>query len=143
MVLQRCIWSCLAHSPGAASPQYEQCVTARCTDALLYGHQWTSGIASDGVHRFATTQAEQGMAFTYFCTPTLSYFVLADVPVPAAAYRFLIGQTDYVVTLQGAPGQLTLTVPHDHVFTQAVRRGGAWLPSGARYSGSFDPTRKV
>lgn len=32
MELQRCIWRCLADSPGAASQQYAQCVEALCSD---------------------------------------------------------------------------------------------------------------
>lgn len=128
MALQRCIWACLSQSPGAASPQYNQCVAQRCTPmAQPRVSAWSSGVATDGVHRFATTQAEQGMAFTYFCTPGRSYFVLADVPVPPNNYRFLIGQTDYVVTLAGAPGQLSVSLPFDHAFTQAIRHGGDML----------------
>ncbi|MEM6939212.1 MAG: hypothetical protein AAF943_03275 [Pseudomonadota bacterium] len=128
MALQRCIWSCLSNSPGAHSYQYEQCVARHCApQAAPIQSAWWSGIASDGVHRFAMTQAEQGIAFTYFCVPGQSYFVLADVAVPPAQYRFLIGAIDYVITLDTTRGPLSVSIPHDHRFMQAVRRGGEWL----------------
>ncbi|TLP46954.1 hypothetical protein FDK21_08040 [Cohaesibacter sp. CAU 1516] len=32
MALQRCIWSCLANSPGATSPKYHACVERNCNE---------------------------------------------------------------------------------------------------------------
>jgi len=131
MVMQRCVWSCLANNPPATNPAYHACVDRACTPENLYGRpapsDWLSGTATDGVHRFAMTQAEQGMAFTYFCMPGQSYFVLGGVPVPPGQYRMLIGQTDYIVTLDMSRGVLSATIPPDNVFMTAVRNGGDWL----------------
>lgn len=127
MELQRCVWACLANSPGAASAIYNQCVDRNCVaqpQVSAASSAWRSGVASDGVHYFATTQAEQGMAFTYFCTIGQSYFVLADVPVPPGQYRLLIGGTDYIVTFDMSRGVLSSSIPASNLFTRAVRVGG-------------------
>lgn len=129
MEVQRCVWSCLYNSPGAGSTIYNQCVDRNCVtqpqpQLSAAPSAWRSGIASDGVHYFATTQAEQGMAFTYFCTLGQSYFVLADVPVPAGQYRLLIGGTDYIVTFDMSRGVLSTSIPASNLFMRAVRVGG-------------------
>jgi len=135
MVLQRCIWACLADSPRAASLQYNQCVEVRCvageqqqaTPRLPdFRSDWQVGLASNGVHHYAGTQAEQGYAFNYFCTPGESYFVLADVPIEAGQYRMLIGSVEYLVPFDRTRGALTVDIPPGSAFMQAVQ-GGRWL----------------
>ncbi len=139
MELQRCIWRCLSASPGASSPQYNQCVEHYCVETPSPAQtaaapmftpapsDWTSGVASDGVHRYATTPAAEGYTWTYFCMPGYSYVVLGDVPVPPGQYRMQIGQTDFLVTLNLTRGVLSADIPADNVFVQAMRRGGDQL----------------
>ena len=132
MVLQRCIWSCLANSPGASSPQYNLCVEERCVEsqqqpASAAPSDWHAGIASDGLHRFATTPAEQGYAFTYFCSPGQSYFVLDSLPNPAGQYRLIIGTIEYLVPFDRVRGALSVNIPPASPFMDGVRRGGDWL----------------
>lgn len=133
--VQRCIWSCLAESPGASSLQYDQCVASRCSGALGqydrptlpdFRSDWQVGMASNGVHHYAGTQAEQGYAFNYFCTPTESYFVLDGLPAPAGQYRVLIGSVEYLVPFDRSRGELTVNIPPGTAFMQAVQ-GGRWM----------------
>ena len=132
MVLQRCIWSCLANSPGAESLQYNQCVESRCVAAPVQQSaptlpdlrsDWHIGRASNGVHFYAGTQAEQGYAFNYFCTPTESFFVLDSLPIPEGQYRLIIGAVEYLVPFNRARGALTVDIPPGSPFMQAVQRG--------------------
>lgn len=132
MALQRCVWACLADSPGAASLQYNQCVDTRCvaqpqlqtTPSLpTFRSDWRGGLASNGVHHYAGTQAEQGYAFNYFCTPTESFFVLGDLPIEAGQYRLLIGSVEYLVPFDRKRGALSVDIPPGSAFMQAVQRG--------------------
>lgn len=135
MALQRCVWSCLANSPGAESLQYNQCVETRCVappqqqsapSLPNFRSDWQVGLASNGVHHYAGTQAEQGYAFNYFCTPAESYFVLADLPIEAGQYRLLIGSVEYLVPFDRKRGALTVDIPPGSAFMQAMQ-GGGWL----------------
>lgn len=134
MALQRCIWSCLADSPGADSLQYDQCVISRCNSIAEqqpaprlpdFQTDWQIGLASNGVHHYAGTQAEQGYAFNYFCTPAESYFVL-DLPIESGQYRLLIGSVEYLVPFDRKRGALTVDIPPGSAFMQALQ-GGRWL----------------
>ena len=81
------------------------------------------GMASNGVHRYAGTQAEQGYAFNYFCTPQESYFVLAALPIEVGQYRLIIGSVEYLVPFDRNRGALTVDIPPGSAFMQAVQRG--------------------
>lgn len=133
MAVQRCVWSCLANSPGASSPEYQQCVQRHCSGFEPpvpnpeAPSDWQGGIAGDGVHRYATTQAEQGYAFTYFCAPGQSFFVLGDLPVPPGQYRLVIGTVAYVVPFDMTRGALSVSIPPASPFMDGVRGGGDML----------------
>lgn len=79
MELQRCIWRCLADSPGAASAQYQQCVAAQCGEepaapvaspsfAGAGSAPWGVGVTGDGLGHYAGQVApESGNLFYYTC----------------------------------------------------------------------------
>lgn len=85
------------------------------------GQQWGAPL-----RRHAGTQAEQGYAFNHFCTPTESYFVLADLPIEAGQYRLLIGSVEYLVPFDRKREALTVDIPPGSAFMQAMQ-GGGWL----------------
>lgn len=138
MAVQRCVWRCLAGSPGAASPEYNQCVARSCGAQTAPKPQiraptpapvrpaWRAGLASDGVHRFAGTDAEQGYGFYYFCTATTSFFTLTALPMQAGQYRFVIGTVAYQVPFDRSRGDLSVNIPPGSPFLQGVQ-SGSWL----------------
>lgn len=132
MDVQRCVWSCLANSPGASSPEYEQCVQRHCTGFSQPApgpvrSDWQGGVASDGVHRYATTPAEQGYALTYFCSKTQSFFTLDHLPVPPGQYRLIVGNVEFLVPFDMARGVLSVNIPPVSPFMDGLRQGGDWL----------------
>ena len=137
MDVQRCIWRCLADSSGPASPEYNQCVARLCSGEPAAPLStpappqpvplaWRAGLASDGVHRFAGADAEQGYGFYYFCTPQVSFFTLIGLPMDAGQYRFVIGDVAYLVPLDRSRGDLSVNIPPGDVFMQGVQ-AGSWL----------------
>ncbi|MFN4191703.1 MAG: hypothetical protein ACK4FR_02065 [Tabrizicola sp.] len=84
MEVQRCVWRCLADSPGAESAEYHQCVAASCGEpapesalppaaappvAPASGFSaWTFGQTADGQGRYAGQYAaETGSLIYYTC----------------------------------------------------------------------------
>lgn len=83
MEVQRCIWRCLADSPGAESAQYNQCVARQCNDpapdpappvtvapapATTSFPAWSFGATADGQGRYAGQfAAETGNLLYYTC----------------------------------------------------------------------------
>lgn len=60
MEMQRCVWSCLANSPGADSAEYNACVARLCDDGAAepapqtnQPSGWTVGVTSDGRGHYA------------------------------------------------------------------------------------------
>lgn len=79
--LQRCIWSCLAGSPGAASPEYTQCVQAQCASGDKQSNpeaRWTTGRTHDLQGYFANIGATNSpREISYVCySDGRSFFVL-------------------------------------------------------------------
>ncbi|QFT59833.1 hypothetical protein FIU94_13450 [Sulfitobacter sp. THAF37] len=136
MDVQRCIWRCLAASSGPASSEYNQCVVRLCSGDPVASPSpavpppaplaWRAGLASDGVHRFAGADAEQGYGFYYFCTPQASFFALTALPMAAGQYRFVIGDVAYLVPLDRSRGDLSVNIPPGDTFMQGVQ-AGSWL----------------
>ena len=132
MDVQRCVWRCLADSSGPASAEYNQCVVSLCSGQpaaprpSVAAPAWRAGLASDGVHRFAGADAEQGYGFYYFCTPQASFFALTALPMAAGQYRFVIGDVAYLVPLDRSRGDLSVNIPPGDAFMQGVQEG-SWL----------------
>lgn len=139
MEMQRCIWRCLAGSPGAASAQYNQCVEDFCvgmddlaedTPAVNDGKPvpppqvWSAGIASDGVHRFAGIDRGQGYGFYYLCAAQgASYFTLSGLPLNPGQMQVMIGGVRYLVPFDASRGDLSVNIPPATAFFEAVAAG--------------------
>lgn len=79
MEVQRCVWRCLADSPGAASAEYEACVAAQCNGPPQEQNAWPAapaaqapawyyGATSDGQGRYAgVVDPAFGTSFYYMC----------------------------------------------------------------------------
>lgn len=86
MELQRCVWRCLANSPGAASAEYNACVAQFCADPQqdssspriptprdtipAAAPRWNAGVTADGLGRFAgVIDPIRGNTFYVLCAP--------------------------------------------------------------------------
>ncbi|WP_290689301.1 MULTISPECIES: hypothetical protein [unclassified Haematobacter] len=74
--MQRCVWQCLYHNPGASNPRYHACVKQMCEtpqtppsprSAVVPRAQWKYGAARSGEH-FAGVDVPGG-SLTYLCRP--------------------------------------------------------------------------
>jgi hypothetical protein len=102
MDLQRCIWSCLYNSPGASSPQYHACVAQMCqqTAPAAPVQGWTSGLAADGVTRFAGVAVADGSGrgVYFMCAPGgTSYLALYRMAGPPGSYRLVVDGYGYAL----------------------------------------------
>ncbi|MBX3597266.1 MAG: hypothetical protein KF874_06815 [Rhizobiaceae bacterium] len=100
---QRCVWQCLANSPGAASRQYQDCVDRMCTSrppekiplaTPAPRVVWKSGKGAGNSH-FAGVESN-GKSFSFLCKrggPGL--FAIAGFRGPADAMAFRIDGQDY------------------------------------------------
>ncbi|WP_137112563.1 hypothetical protein [Rhodobacter sp. SY28-1] len=100
MEVQRCVWRCLADSPGAESAEYQQCVAARCNDPVATpapqpvappvvpaGPPWGSGATQDGQGFFAGQYAAETDNFLYYtcdASGTQNLLLTGQVEGPAA-----------------------------------------------------------
>ncbi|MFD3189128.1 hypothetical protein ACFMPD_02495 [Sedimentitalea sp. HM32M-2] len=136
MAIQRCVWSCLASSPGNQSWQYHQCVAQRCqpmqaapvapTPAL--GPPWTSGVAADGVTRYAGIHAGQpgGPGLYYMCDRQgQSYLMLYRHAGPPGMMRFFIGSQQFSLPFDRQRGELTVNLVPGGRFLNALAYGQA------------------
>lgn len=120
MAMQRCIWACLANSPGAASAEYNACVDRQCSD--IGGaqaddpppvSQWQSGVASDGRTRFAGVARSGGHrgGLYYMCDAQgQSYLALIGVEGPPGTYRVRVGRADLPVPFDRRRVELSVDV---------------------------------
>ena len=102
MEAQRCIWRCLADSPGAESAQYHQCVAAMCNEPAAPPTlpraaappavpssafpAWSFGATADGLGRYAGQYAaETGNLIYYTCdgSGTQNLLLSGEVEGPA------------------------------------------------------------
>ncbi|SFU05728.1 hypothetical protein [Sedimentitalea nanhaiensis] len=138
MEQQRCIWRCLAGSPGNTSPQYHQCVARFCTpqtapqySAPSFARHWKSGIAADGQTRFAGADVGQegGPGLYYMCDRQgQSYLMLFRHQGPPGMMRFRIGAQDFTVPFDRSRGELTVNVTPGGRFLNALSYGqSVWI----------------
>lgn len=138
MDLQRCIWRCLADSPGAQSPRYHQCVERLCVTqpapqytAPATASRWKSGVAADGITRFAGVDVAQegGPGFYYMCDRQgQSYVMLFRHHGPPGLLRFRIGAQNFTVPFDRTRGELTMNVIPGGQFLNALSYGqNAWI----------------
>lgn len=138
MEQQRCIWRCLADSPGASSPRYHQCVERLCVEPSAPQYKapatatlWKSGVAADGVTRFAGVDVGQegGPGFYYMCDRQgQSYLMLFRHQGPPGMMRFRIGAQDFTVPFDRSRRELTMNVIPGGNFLNALAYGQtAWI----------------
>ncbi len=135
MEQQRCVWRCLADSPGNTSPQYHQCVARHCTApqyrAPEAGAPWTGGIAADGVTRYAGLTAGSAGApgLYYMCDRRgQSYLMLYRHEGPPGMMRFRIGGQEFTVPFDRRRGALTVDVTPGGRFLNALIYGPSlWI----------------
>ena len=114
MEMQRCIWRCLADSPGAASAEYAMCVERLCSepsdndpgpgpttfaDPVRSAPGWFVGATSDGRGRFAgVSDPALGNSFYVMCSPDgRRYFALFGPEGPAAPLRLTMGSSAFTL----------------------------------------------
>lgn len=138
MEQQRCIWRCLAGSPGAHSAQYNQCVQRFCvqhsppqSSVPAIVTPWKSGVAADGRTHFAGAEAGQGggPGLYYMCDRQgQSYLMLYRHQGPPGMKRFRIGAQDFTVPFDRSRGELTMNVTPGGQFLNALVYGqSAWI----------------
>lgn len=72
---QRCVWSCLANSPGADSPAYQSCVETICLApkpslpraSSVPAAVWKSGVSTGNQAYYAGVEIS-GKSFSFHCT---------------------------------------------------------------------------
>lgn len=128
MEVQRCVWRCLADSPGADSTEYNQCVAAKCNEPAaaspaprvavpapalvpaLAGPPWTYGLTQDGRGYFAGQVAlETGNVLYYTCEPTgaQNLILAGEVEGPAAVLNLDIDGQVLGLWFEPTPGGYT------------------------------------
>ncbi|MBK0328321.1 hypothetical protein I5535_13595 [Rhodobacteraceae bacterium F11138] len=138
MAQQRCIWRCLANSPGNTSSQYHQCVARLCMEqaapqysAPATGTAWKSGIAADGVTRFAGADSNQngGPGLYYMCDRQgQSYLMLFRYQGAPGMMRFRIGVQDFSIPFDRSRGALTVNLtPGGRVFNALIYGRSLWV----------------
>lgn len=136
MEQQRCVWSCLANSPGNTSPEYHQCVRTYCAGEDVTAQRtatgtgaWSSGLASDGFTRFAglATPDGTGRGVYYMCNPRGdSYLMLFAMDARPGMFQLVIDGRGYRMPFDRSRQQLTVPMqPHSEVLYQLA--GGTWL----------------
>ena len=140
MEMQRCIWRCLAGSPGAASPQYGECVARLCTGAAQSA-AWTTGITTDGTGRYAgTSDPATGNEFHFICWPVgQSYLMLTGPEGPDAVLPVTVAGQTYAVPFTGYGGYGMAAIPVDSPIIAGIWQGGTLsIRNDAGYSlGTF------
>lgn len=133
--LQRCIWSCLANSPGATSFEYNQCVANYCTEeeapssVMPQMAVWSVGRASDGQTMFAGAQVPGGAGegIYFMCHPAQApYLLLHGFDRPPGMYRLAIDGRSYNIPFDMSRGQLTVTLQPGAQLTRLMGQG-QWL----------------
>lgn len=131
MALQRCIWQCLANSPGNTSPQYHQCVNTYCvepqaTAPLPQSGAWYAGVAADGYSRSAGVAAPDGsgQGIYFQCAPGRdSYLMLYALQTRAGFYQIVIDGRSYPMMFDRRRGQLTSDMPASAPFLNILSNG--------------------
>lgn len=133
MEMQRCIWRCLAASPGAASWQYNQCVSTQCshigqqfTPVPQATGPWRAGQATDGYSHYAGVDVPNraGLGVYYFCNRARqSYLAVFGLEGPGGVLQFQIDGVGYNLTFNRARGELSFDLPGRSPFLTALSRG--------------------
>lgn len=154
MEVQRCVWRCLADSPGAESAQYHQCVAAKCNEpsaepalpraaappaAPASGFPaWTFGATADGLGRYAGQfAAETGNVIYYTCdgSGTENLLLSGEVEGPGAVLTLDVDGQAFGLWFEPSPGGYTARLePGSPVPGLLMRARRFELRNGAGWS---------
>lgn len=130
MAMQRCVWSCLANSPGASSPQYHQCVMNFCgadgSEPDTPEPGWTFGLAGDGRTYSAgiAFQDNSGRGLYYMCSQSgESYLVLYRMAGLAGPYRLRVDGVDHWMNFDRSRVELTTPLHRTSPFIGVLAAG--------------------
>ena len=130
---QRCVWQCLANSPGAASDEYNQCVEERCVEQPRAAPPaaspapraaWTFGPGKGGSH-YAGVEIP-GKSFSYLCKrggPGL--LAIAGLSRRADAISLRVDGQNYGLTFVAQNGVLYTDAPAGSHLLRALLGGKA------------------
>ncbi|MDP5216319.1 hypothetical protein Q5Y75_03735 [Ruegeria sp. 2205SS24-7] len=148
MELQRCIWRCLANSPGAHSPIYHQCVSRLCSEpqyvpqtAAPVAQGWAAGMAADGQTWSAGLAAPDGsgQGLYYQCVPGRGgYLMLYGLKAREGVFQISIDGRAYPLAFHNRRGELTSDLPPSAPFLNLLGQGRAIAivdPDGAYRAG--------
>jgi hypothetical protein len=138
MEVQRCVWRCLADSPGAESAEYNQCVAAKCNEPLTTPAApsvavsevppWTSGATGDGQGRYAGQFApETGSILYYTCNATgvQNLLLSGEAEGPSAILTVDVDGQVFGLFFEQSPGGYTAKLepgsPVPELFMRAER----------------------
>ncbi|MEX0348505.1 MAG: hypothetical protein AB3N15_03700 [Paracoccaceae bacterium] len=144
--LQRCVWSCLANSPGVESAIYHQCVSIRCTAPQAQmparvAQGWAAGMAADGKTWSAGLAAADGsgQGLYFQCVPGQdSYLMLYGLKAREGVFQISIDGRAYPLAFHGRRGELTSDLPPSAPFLNLLGQGRAISivdPDGAYRAG--------
>lgn len=152
MEVQRCVWRCLADSPGAESAAYNACVAAKCSGGDVAAappapapapappparppapppaalpQVWQGGTTADGQGRFAgLADPATGAKFYYMCDmhgASLLALIGPEAGLPAPLLLVVNG-APMRVTFQGSGITSSALVPPNHPMLATLARGG-------------------
>ncbi|MBM7068476.1 hypothetical protein IU397_12875 [Actibacterium sp. 188UL27-1] len=129
MALQRCVWACLANSPGAASAQYHQCVDRRCNAAKptrTEPQSWTAGVTPGGTGRYVSlVSADRQRSLTYLCDPAGQSYLMLDQNVdgPGGDMAVQVDTVRYQVTFARIQDFLLAPATPNAPVLAALKRG--------------------
>jgi hypothetical protein len=131
---QRCVWQCLANSPGAGSRQYDECVERMCmagpADAPAPEGApraaWTSGATARGDALYAGVEIPGGRSFSFLCRPggpgLLAVAGLGGMP---DGVGLRVDRQEYGLPFTSENGVLYAQAPPGSQLLRALMNGGA------------------
>ncbi|MFT4149525.1 MAG: hypothetical protein QM656_04945 [Paracoccaceae bacterium] len=132
MEMQRCVWRCLADSPGAGSVEYNQCVERQCSDdpappaaPTARAPAWQVGTTSDGAGRYAgVSDPESAGHLFYMCDASgQSLLKFQGISGEGIVALVKIDGAEQKVAFVGDGTSLYMQVPVNGAVFAALSRG--------------------
>ncbi|WP_417719164.1 hypothetical protein [Salipiger sp.] len=134
MVMQRCVWACLANNGPNTNPAYHACVQRVCVEGAKptssvpqKGAAWGAGALDGGRTRYAGIDTPNGLrGLYYFCNRSgRSELMIAGVPPRASSYEIEVGGKRFAFRFAPTKNGVAATVPAGHAVFSALRGGSA------------------
>ncbi|PKP73310.1 MAG: hypothetical protein CVT84_14190 [Alphaproteobacteria bacterium HGW-Alphaproteobacteria-6] len=139
MEMQRCVWRCLADSPGAASAQYNACVQRLCVAQPApvqpvpvqpapmqpVAPVWSGGATADGLGSYAATSDRASSSTLYLiCAPGRErYLMLVGSGGPSTMLDVVIDGAAHALWFTEQGGSYYATLPEGSPVIAALMRG--------------------